>query len=87
MIDHAPYVHLFSREEFWPSDLGDHLVHTTPHGNYTMMKEKYRHPNLTNLNDLNELYNCLALHAIANVGGREMGEALSSDVHRLLISP
>lgn len=35
----------------------------------------------------NELYNCLALHAIANVGGREMGEALSGDVHRLLISP
>lgn len=35
----------------------------------------------------NELYNCLALHAIANVGGKEMGEALSGDVHRLLISP
>jgi AP-2 complex subunit alpha len=37
--------------------------------------------------DHNELHNCLALHAIANVGGREMGEALSADVHRLLISP
>ena len=37
--------------------------------------------------DHNELYNCLALHAIANVGGREMGEALSGDVHSLLISP
>lgn len=37
--------------------------------------------------DNNEMYNCLALHAIANVGGREMGEALSVDVHRLLISP
>lgn len=35
----------------------------------------------------NELFNCLALHAIANVGGREMGESLSGDVHRLLISP
>ncbi|KAL8700842.1 MAG: hypothetical protein Q9201_005235 [Fulgogasparrea decipioides] len=35
----------------------------------------------------NELHNCLALHAIANVGGREMGEALSGDVHSLLISP
>ena len=39
------------------------------------------------LMDQNELNNCLALHAIANVGGREMGEALSTDVHRLLISP
>ncbi|KAF2191144.1 Adaptor protein complex AP-2 alpha subunit [Zopfia rhizophila CBS 207.26] len=39
------------------------------------------------LMDHNELNNCLALHAIANVGGKEMGEALSADVHRLLISP
>lgn len=37
--------------------------------------------------DHNELFNCLALHAIANVGGKEMGEALAMDVHRLLISP
>ncbi|KAK3683931.1 adaptin N terminal region-domain-containing protein [Podospora appendiculata] len=37
--------------------------------------------------DNNELFNCLALHAIANVGSREMGEALSGEVHRLLISP
>lgn len=39
------------------------------------------------LMDVNELNNCLALHAIANVGGKEMGEALAGDVHRLLISP
>ena len=38
------------------------------------------------LADINELNNCLALHAIANVGSREMGEALCADVHRLLIS-
>lgn len=37
--------------------------------------------------DHNELFNCLALHAIANIGGREMGEALSGEVHKLLISP
>lgn len=39
------------------------------------------------LADHNELNNCLALHAIANVGSKGMGEALCSDVHRLLISP
>lgn len=39
------------------------------------------------LADHNELNNCLALHAIANVGSKEMGEALCFDVHRLLISP
>lgn len=37
--------------------------------------------------DSNELFNCLALHCIANIGGREIGEALSTEVHRLLISP
>ena len=39
------------------------------------------------LDDNNEVNNCLALHAIANVGGQEMAEALAEDVHRLLISP
>lgn len=37
--------------------------------------------------DYNELNNCLALHAVANVGGKEMGEALANEVHRLLIAP
>jgi AP-2 complex subunit alpha len=39
------------------------------------------------LDDMNEINNCLALHAIANIGGREMAESLAVDVHRLLISP
>lgn len=39
------------------------------------------------LDDNNEIHNCLALHAIANIGGREMAESLASDVHRLLVSP
>lgn len=39
------------------------------------------------LDENNEVNNCLALHAIANVGSSEMAEALSEDVHRLLISP
>ncbi|KDN38649.1 Adaptor protein complex AP-2 alpha subunit [Tilletiaria anomala UBC 951] len=39
------------------------------------------------LDDKNEINNCLALHAIANIGGKEMAEALVADVHRLLISP
>ena len=39
------------------------------------------------LDENNEINNCLALHAIANVGGTEMAEALCEDVHRLLITP
>ena len=39
------------------------------------------------LDDHSEINNCLALHAIANIGGKEMAESLAPDVHRLLISP
>lgn len=35
------------------------------------------------LEDYNEIFNCLALHAIANIGGRQMAETLSSEVHKL----
>ena len=38
------------------------------------------------LDENNEINNCLALHAIANVGSNEMAESLVEDVHRLLIS-
>jgi AP-2 complex subunit alpha len=38
------------------------------------------------LDDQNEINNCLALHAIANLGGKEMAEALSDGVYRALIS-
>ena len=38
------------------------------------------------LEESNEVFNCLALHAIANIGGREMAETLANDVYRLLIS-
>ncbi|KIW05551.1 uncharacterized protein PV09_03429 [Verruconis gallopava] len=54
VIDHAPYVHLYSGEEFWPSDIGDHLVHTTPHVNYTPVDVDMRRPNLSNLDNLNK---------------------------------
>ncbi|PNS21673.1 hypothetical protein CAC42_1527 [Sphaceloma murrayae] len=37
VFDHAPYVHLYSGEQFWPCDIADHLIHTTPHLNYTPM--------------------------------------------------
>ncbi|KAG5463445.1 MAG: adaptor-related protein complex 2, short form [Olpidium bornovanus] len=39
------------------------------------------------LEDLNEINNCLALHAIANIGAREMVESLAPDVYKMLISP
>jgi AP-2 complex subunit alpha len=37
---------------------------------------------ITNSNEINC---CLALHAIANIGSRQMVEQLSTDVHQLLV--
>ena len=39
------------------------------------------------LDSMDEVHNCLALHSIANIGGKEMAESITGDVHRLLISP
>ncbi|WVN86237.1 uncharacterized protein L203_101398 [Cryptococcus depauperatus CBS 7841] len=38
------------------------------------------------LDDLNEVNNCLALHAVATLGGKEMAETLSDSVYRSMIS-
>lgn len=54
VFDYAPLVHLYSGEQFWPGDIAEHLVHTTPHLNYTPIQARSDHPNLTNLDDLNQ---------------------------------
>jgi len=54
VFDYAPLVHLFSGEQYWPGDLAEHLIHTTPHLNYTPVQARSEHPNLTNLNELNQ---------------------------------
>ena len=57
VFDHAPYVHLFSGEQFWPCDLAEHLVHTSPHVNYTKVLDLAGERNLTNLHELNDYQN------------------------------
>ena len=52
--DHAPYVHLFSGEEFWPCDLAEHLTHISPYTNYTKILDIQHDLNLTNLDELNQ---------------------------------
>ncbi|KAK5169038.1 Vacuolar protein sorting-associated protein 62 [Saxophila tyrrhenica] len=56
VYDHAPYVHLFSDEHFWPCDLAEHLAHVAPRMNYTDIPHWNRGHglNLTNLKDLND---------------------------------
>ncbi|TKA77785.1 hypothetical protein B0A55_04697 [Friedmanniomyces simplex] len=55
VFEHAPYVHLFSGEEFWPSDLGEHLAHISPRLNYTLIEGMEDDQNLTNLRELNAI--------------------------------
>ncbi|OKL55725.1 hypothetical protein UA08_09089 [Talaromyces atroroseus] len=53
VLEYAPLVHLFSGENFWPSDIAEHLVYTTPQLNYTPVQAKWKHPSLQDLNELN----------------------------------
>ena len=54
VMDYAPLVHLFSGEQFWPSDIAEHLYHITPRLNYTPVQSSSEHPNLTDLDQLNQ---------------------------------
>lgn len=53
VLDHAPLVHLYSGEHFWPSDITEHLMHTTPflnHSTFNLSHHQYTPYNLDNLN-------------------------------------
>jgi hypothetical protein len=54
VMEYAPLVHLFSGEQFWPSDIAEHLYHTTPTLNYTPLPLRWQKPTLRNLNGLDE---------------------------------
>jgi hypothetical protein len=70
VLEHAPYIHLFSGEKFWPCDIADHLFHTTPHVNYTPIQAVDDHPNLTHLNQLNRWSRFVYLQSDDNVEDR-----------------
>ncbi|KAF2656065.1 hypothetical protein K491DRAFT_678415 [Lophiostoma macrostomum CBS 122681] len=70
VLEHAPYIHLFSGEEFWPGDIAEHLIHTTPHLNYTPLQAASDHPTLTNLNKLNSWGRFVYLQSDDNVEDR-----------------
>jgi hypothetical protein len=53
VLEYAPLVHLYSGENFWPSDIAEHLVYTSPQLNYTPVQPKWTHPSLQDLNQLN----------------------------------
>jgi Vacuolar protein sorting-associated protein 62 len=53
VVDYAPLVHLYSGEEYWPCDMGEHLYHITPELNFTPVQAGWQHPRLDNLSGLN----------------------------------
>jgi hypothetical protein len=67
VLEYAPLIHLYSGERYWPCDIAEHLIHTTPHLNYTPLQAESDHPNLTNLNELNQWGRHVFLHSDDNV--------------------
>lgn len=54
VFDYAPLIHLFSDEEYWPGDIAEHLVHTTPYAGFAPLTDCDSPYNLTNLDELNK---------------------------------
>jgi hypothetical protein len=52
VLDAAPVIHLYSKEEFWPSDIAEHLLHTDPFTNHTTLN--ITNHTVYNLHELNE---------------------------------
>ena len=70
VLDHAPLIHLYSGENFWPCDMTDHLIHTTPHLNYTPLQATGDHPDLRTLDRLNKWGRFVYLQSDDNVEDR-----------------
>ncbi|KAJ7634306.1 adaptin N terminal region-domain-containing protein [Mycena polygramma] len=85
-VGHMEAVNLISSSKYSEKQIGYLAVTLLMHENSDFLRLVVNSIR-KDLDGNNEVDNCLALHAIANVGGSEMAEALAEDVHRLLISP
>ncbi|KAJ1585651.1 hypothetical protein NDA12_000338 [Ustilago hordei] len=85
-IGHMEAVNLISSNKYSEKQIGYLAITLLMHENSDIVRLVVNSIR-KDLDEINEVSNCLALHAIANIGGKEMAEALSGDVHRLLISP
>ncbi|KDR84992.1 hypothetical protein GALMADRAFT_233529 [Galerina marginata CBS 339.88] len=85
-VGHMEAVNLISSSKYSEKQIGYLAVTLLMHENSDFLRLVVNSIR-KDLDSNHEVDNCLALHAIANVGGSEMAEALAEDVHRLLISP
>lgn len=54
VLDHAPLIHLYSQETFWPSDIAEHIHHMMPYLNHTAMPGSHGWRNVNKLDSLNK---------------------------------
>ncbi|KAG8899530.1 hypothetical protein FRB99_006583 [Tulasnella sp. 403] len=85
-VGHMEAVNLISSSKYSEKQIGYLAVTLLMHENSDFLRLVVNSIR-KDLESHSEIFNCLALHAIANVGGEEMAESLAPDVHRLLISP
>lgn len=70
VLDYAPLIHLYSDEKYWPGDIAEHLMHTTPHLNYTPLQATDDYEDLTHLQELNKWGRFVYLQSDDNVEDR-----------------
>ncbi|KAI0389531.1 hypothetical protein F5Y17DRAFT_448556 [Xylariaceae sp. FL0594] len=66
VLDYAPFVHLYSEEHFWPSDIEEHIHHVTPYIGDTPLNST-EPISLSNLAQLNAHPELLTLKSKDNV--------------------
>jgi len=79
VLDYAPLVHLYSGEEFWPSDIAEHLYHITPYLNYTPVQSRWQHPKLNDLDGLNKWEKGRFVYLTSNDNVEDRPEWLAGD--------
>lgn len=67
VLEHAPLVHLYSGEQYWPCDVAEHMHHTKPYFNDMPIGDKATRYNLSNLDTLEEWGRNAFLHSGDNV--------------------
>lgn len=82
VLDHAPLIHLYSQETFWPSDIAEHLQNMAPYLNHTLLSGSKSQHGVTDLDWLNKgrLPEELFLHSKEDV--EERPDWLSSSYNR-----
>lgn len=83
---HMEAIHLISSDKYSEKQIGYLAMMLLLHENHDLIHLVVNSIK-RDLLDSNEYYNCLALHAIANIGSKVMGKVLVSDVKQLLMSP